>query len=86
MFLSKKDFKVRITGRAGLIYQEGKKSMNVDSEMLSGPTFDIVIYKDSIKGWEPPFSSDPVDDNEKRRIIENIKSDLEKSGYKVDFA
>lgn len=84
MFFSKRDYKVKVTGRAGLIYKEGKKSMKVDSEMLTGSNYDIVVYKGSISKWDPPFEEDSVGKDEQNRILENIKSDLKEHGYKVD--
>lgn len=86
MFFNRKNFSVKVTGRAGLIYKEGKKLVKIDSEMLTGPDFDIVVYKNSFKRWEPPFEGDIINDIEKDRIIGNVKSDLEENGYKVDIA
>lgn len=86
MFFNKKEFKLKITGRAGLLYQEGKRLMKIDSEMLVGPTYDIIVYTDSIRQWEPPFQKDRLDENEKNRILQNVRSDLEKNGYKVDMS
>jgi hypothetical protein len=83
MFGRKKDFKLKLTGRAGLIYEENGKSMRVDSEMLVGPTHDIVIYKDSIKSWAPPFEAEVIDNDTMARILKNIISELEPR-YKID--
>ena len=83
MFGRKKDFKLKLTGRAGLIYEENGKSMRVDSEMLVGPTHDIVIYKDSIKSWAPPFEAEVIDTDTMDRILRNIISELEPR-YKID--
>jgi hypothetical protein len=82
----KKAFKLKVTGRAGLIYSEAGKSMRIDSEMLVGPTYDIVIYKDSIASWEPPFESESLTAEEKERILANVKAHLERQSYKVDVA
>jgi hypothetical protein len=71
MFGRKKDFKLKLTGRAGLIYEENGKSMRVDSEMLVGPTHDIVIYKDSIKSWAPPFEAEVIDE---KNAVEAVKA------------
>ncbi|MBM3610901.1 MAG: hypothetical protein FJX18_05200 [Alphaproteobacteria bacterium] len=85
MFFKKNPFIVKALGRSGLLYQEGKKSMKIDSEMLVGPNYDIVIYKDSVKQWNPPFENDPVNEDDKNRILSNAKIDLQSGGYKVDF-
>lgn len=83
MFDKKNSFKLKLTGRAGLIYEEEGKIMHVDSEMLVGPSFDIVIYESSIQFWDPPFEFETLNDEEKKRILKNIKSKLEPR-YKVD--
>lgn len=46
--------------------------------MLVGPAYDIVDYADNIKYWEPPFASEALDENEKNRILQNVKFVLEK--------
>ena len=60
IFKSKK-YKVKLEGRAGATYIEGKKKMRIDSEMLTGPT-DIVIYTNRINSWEPPFDKEKLTD------------------------
>jgi hypothetical protein len=58
MSLRRKDYKVRLTGRAGIEYQEGPRRMMIDSELLSGPTYDVVIYIDSMRRWAVPYDGD----------------------------
>lgn len=82
MFYNKKKFKVKITGRAGLIYQENGKAIEIDSEMLVGPEYDIVIYAKSIKEWNDGKS---VSGDEKNRILQNLKDHFNKNKYKVDI-
>jgi hypothetical protein len=86
MHFSKKNYKIKITGRAGLIYQENGKSLEVDSEMLAGPTYDIVIYRASILGWSPPDDAEFLSDSEKASILQNIKTHFEAMKYQVDIA
>lgn len=86
MFFNKKNYKLEITGRAGLLYKEDKKSMKIDSEMLAGSIHDVVIYTDSINQWNPPFENEFVSKNDKDRILSNVKMDLESNSYKVDMA
>lgn len=85
MFNFGKKYKVKINGRAGLKYSEGKKETLVDSEMLSGPKHDVVIYSDSIVSWEAPYSDETINNDQRMLILERIKSDLENNGYKVDI-
>lgn len=75
--------RVKLTGRAGLIYKEGDKSMLVDSEMLVGPQIDMVVFTDSIKAWQSPNESEPVSQEDKARIMENITKEL--SNLRIDW-
>ena len=78
-----KKIKVELQGRAGLIYHEGNRKIQIDSELLAGPQFDIVIYVDSIKAWGPPFEGDSLTPEDIKRIKSNISSALGK--MRVDW-
>ena len=80
-----KKYKIKIHGRAGLTYKEGKKAVSINSEMLFGE-YNMVIYKGSIKQWNPPFDKEILTGEDKERIINNIKEDFDKCGIKVDWA
>lgn len=82
MFRSK-GYAVKLTGRAGLIYTDGSRTMHIDSELLSGPDFDIVIFEDSLKNWDPPFAAEPVSEAEIAQIRKNISKALGK--MRVDW-
>jgi hypothetical protein len=77
-----KKYKVIAKGRSGLIYKEGDKTISVDSELLS-ESLGIAIFTDSIKSWDAPYSEEVLSDEDRNRIIENIKKDLEKQKHKV---
>jgi hypothetical protein len=79
----RKEYRVKLQGRAGLIYEENGRSMLLDSEMLSGPDFDIVIYMDSIKLWEPLNDNERVNEEEIVRIRGNIVKELSK--FRIDW-
>lgn len=79
------DYKVNFRGRTGISYTEGAKTIMVDSELIFGPP-GVTIYSDSIDSWDPPFANEKVSDHDRRRIIANIKRDLERHGYRVDIA
>jgi hypothetical protein len=74
-------FSVRVLGRTGLRYQEGGRSVSIDSEVLAKPRA-IVMYKDSVKYWE---GCDPgkVSDADRDRIADNIKRAFEACGYEL---
>lgn len=71
-----RDYSVKLTGRAGIIYEEGPKKMLIDSELLSGPTFDVVVFLDSIRAWEPPFDAEPLSAADITRIKANVAESL----------
>ena len=77
-------FKVKIHGRAGIEYEENGKKMLIDSEMLTGPEFDLVIFTDSIRNWEAPHDNEHVSQSTRTRIIENIETSLKK--LSIDWA
>lgn len=78
MWFKRTSYRVELTGRAGLIYSESGKSMLVDSEMLTGPKFDMVIFADSIKAWQPPNANEQISQEDKNRIKGNIMTALSK--------
>jgi hypothetical protein len=84
MFLKRKPYKVKLKGRASLLYEEQGKTLSVDSELLGGANFDIVIYSDSIKNWDPPFETEVLSDADKQRIKANITEDLPR--LRIDWA
>lgn len=78
-------FSVEVLGRTGLRYREGERTAFVDSEVLAEPDA-ILAYRNSIQRWDPPNESQPLDDSERDRIIENIKRAFEFRGYKLHVA
>ena len=82
MAFGSKKYKVVSKGRSGLLYKEGDKTITVDSELLS-ESLGIAIFTNSIKSWEAPFNDEALSSEDRTRIIENIKKDLEKQKHKV---
>ena len=83
MWFNHKKYRVKLQGRAGLVYEENGKSMVFDSEMLTGTDFDIVIYMDSIKPLKPLDIKDPCFEEELNRIKGNITKELSK--FRIDW-
>jgi len=83
MWLNRKKYRVKLHGRAGIIYEENGRSMVIDSEMLAGPSFDIIIYLDSMIAWEIPHQYELVNEEDKVRIRENITRELNK--YRIEW-
>ena len=82
---SDEGFSVEGLGRTGLRYSERGKTMRVSSELLaaSSPRL-LVIYADSIRNWDPPYSAEVVDEKTKNRIIDNIRAALRSQGQEID--
>jgi hypothetical protein len=77
-----KKYKVVAKGRSGLLYKEGDKTITVDSELLS-ESLGIAIFTDGIKSWDAPYNEEALSDEDRCRIVENIKKDLGKQKRKV---
>lgn len=76
MLFQRRLYKVRMTGRAGIIYSEGDKKMKVDSEMILGSgDYDLAIRKESIRKWEAPHGGE-ISSEERERICKNIEEAL----------
>ena len=84
MLFQSKKYKVNLRGRTGLTYTEDKKTIVIDSELFFDPA-GVTIYCDSIQHWDAP-TKEILTSEEKTMIIHNIKSELEKKGYRVDLA
>jgi hypothetical protein len=61
---------VEVLGRTGLRYSEHGRSCSVDSEVLATPA--IAVWPSGIRRWDPPHEDDPLTDEDRRRILQNI--------------
>ena len=84
MLFKKKAYKVKLKGRSGVEYSEGKKKIFIGSEFMSGSN-GIVIYSDSLKAWQPPYENDELSIYEIERIKHNISEDLKGHGIPVEW-
>jgi hypothetical protein len=44
----------------------------------------MLIYRDSIKSWAPPDEVEPVSEEARQRIVDNIRAALGSHGIDVD--
>jgi hypothetical protein len=72
----KKNFKVKLQGRAGLKYTEQDKSLDIFSEMLGGNDYDVVILLSKESAWS---DGSPVTDDDKIRIKSNLEAHFKTS-------
>ena len=71
LITSDSGFSVEVLGRTGLRYTEGDRTMLIDSEVLA--RHGLALYSSSLRRWEPPNDSLPIDEDERNRIVENIR-------------
>jgi hypothetical protein len=76
-------YSVEVLGRTGLLYREGDRSAFVDAEVLAPPA-GLLIYRDSIQRWAPPFDTSCIDDAERQRVLRNILDLLHAQDIQVD--
>ncbi len=69
---SDEGFSVKVLDRTGLLYTEGSKSLDIDSEVLAGPS-GLVIYTDSIRSWNPPHDNETINGSKRDAIVDNIR-------------
>jgi hypothetical protein len=79
---SDKGFSIKVTGRTGLDYVEGKRLLHVNSEMLNNPKVGYVIASHSIARWQG--SKEIIDEKERLRIIDNIRDAFRFIGYEIE--
>jgi hypothetical protein len=75
-------FSVEVLGRTGMRYAEHGKSAFVDSEVLAKPGA-IAVYPKSIRHWDPPHDAEPLDDEDRNRIVTNIHRAFAARGYEA---
>jgi len=63
-------FSVEVLGRDGMRYNEGSRSVSIDSEILATKGF--ALHVDSLKRWDPPNRS-RISKQERDRIVNNIR-------------
>ena len=80
---SSRGFSVEVLGRTGLRYVEDERTLFVDSEILAAPA-GMLIYRDSIKSWDASDEVEPLSEEARQRIIDNIRAALGSQGIAVD--
>jgi hypothetical protein len=81
---SDEDFSVEVLGRMGVLYIEGFMNLLIDSEMLASSS-GLVIYKNSISSWKPPFENEIIDENKRSAIVDNIRRAFRFLGLEIDI-
>ncbi|KPL89279.1 Imm74 family immunity protein [Ardenticatena maritima] len=80
---SSEGFTVEVVGRSRILYTEPGKKLFIDAELLAGPS-GLVIYTDSINTWDAP-TGEKITEEEKHRIIENIRKAFRFRGIEIEM-
>lgn len=81
---SDEGFSVETTGRTGLRYNQGNKTLFVNSEKLATKHPSLVISERSIQNWNPPYDEEPIDDTARKLIVENIRRAFDSQGIDIE--
>jgi hypothetical protein len=76
-------FSVEVLGRTGMLYHEEERTLHVYSEE-AGTIDAIAIWRDSIKRWDPPNDGEPISDQDREQIIQNIQRAFEATRQRLD--
>ena len=57
--ISDTGFEVQIKSRGSILYREGDRSLELNSEYLAD-NLGIAIYKKFIRTWDPPFNNEKI--------------------------
>jgi hypothetical protein len=74
---------VEVLGRTGIRYSEGGRSCSVDSEVLATPA--IAVWPSGIRSWNPPHADEPLTDDDRRRILQNIAEAFASQGWGLEL-
>jgi len=72
--------------RSHILFAHGNRVVKIYGEMLvPTPGFsDYLIYKRTIKCWEPPFENEAIDEATKEHILREIETEMAKIGRIVE--
>ncbi|HZE86120.1 MAG TPA: hypothetical protein VE035_17490 [Puia sp.] len=75
---------IKLLGRAGLIYWDKEEKYFIDSEMLIGSKFDIVVYSNSIRFYDRADNR-LLPESKKKEIISVVIKLLLSAKIKADI-
>jgi hypothetical protein len=80
---SDEGFSVEVLGRAGLRYEEGDRTVVVDSEVLAVGPYTMVIYPARLTHWDPPHADDEIDAHARQKILDRIRDAFRFRGFEI---
>ena len=79
-----KGHSVQAMGRAGILFKNGIDEYFIDSELLVGPKYDLVIYSKNIRFWDESNKT-PISKENKKQIVSLVVKLFESEGTKVEL-
>lgn len=81
--VSARGFETGFTGRYSMEYREGDRLLKIGTESLGPAAF---IYLADARRWEPPHDAEPIPDEKRASIRENIAAAMRflRTGYRFD--
>lgn len=73
-----------LVGRDAIKYSDGRRSVIVETEMLSGPV-NRVVYAGLITHWLPPHQDERISTQERSEIVEMVRRLLSARGQGVEI-
>ena len=76
--------RVEVLGRVGIRYTEDDRSCLIDSEVLASEPPAIAVWPNGIRSWEPPHDRETLSDNDRERILANVKEAFASQDWRLD--
>ena len=86
LYVSDEGFSVEVLPglSGGLLYRRGPREVHVECEFLADlKSCALVLYRSSIKEWKHQGRAEPVDDVDRDRIVEGIRSAFRVQGHEI---
>jgi len=72
LIVSSEGFSVEMIGRSQIVYREADRTLDIEAELLSTPTWTMALYTTSIRAWAAPHDHEVISDADRERIVGNI--------------
>lgn len=76
---SSKGFIIQFTARREMQYQENEHILKIEVEggRDDSGAYNLAVYAQDIKYWQPPYDNEVISEEEKKEIIQNISEALD---------
>lgn len=73
---------VSLIDRFSMRYREGDRSLLIEQDLQADPHL-VAIERASMVAWEPPHEGEPLSEEDKDRIVENVRRAFATAGYSL---